>query len=115
MLEKLHRSDEKPYDWAVETLKSHEHKELPTNPEDWVYYALLYQAAGDYDKGLDALLMAVETGYRGSGYLKISPLFKDLRSAVRFDEILNRIMHAVEQELNSVYAEGLLRRSVAQR
>lgn len=79
-----------------------------TDPFDGVEAALLEALAGDASAALDALDAAVTAGFRNAGYLRVSPLFKDLRNAPAFDAALRRIDTALVAERAAAQASGRL-------
>lgn len=79
-----------------------------TEPFDGVEAALLQTLAGDPDAAVDALDAAVTAGFRNAGYLRVSPLFADLRTAPAFDAALRRIDTALATERAAVQASGRL-------
>nr|WP_255691513.1 winged helix-turn-helix transcriptional regulator [Luteimonas sp. XNQY3] len=79
-----------------------------TDPFDGVEAALLQMLADDSAAALDALDAAVTAGFRNAGYLRVSPLFADLRTASRFDAALRRIDIALAAERAAVQASGRL-------
>lgn len=78
------------------------------DPFDGIEAALLQSMAGDISAALDALDAAVNAGFRNAGYLRVSPLFADLRNAPAFDVALRRIDTALAAERAAVQASGRL-------
>lgn len=112
MLVQLYPTLEQSNDWMSEKLAVLKSSPKSSDPEDWLKHALLHQALGENQAAVDALLSAVESGYRNRDYLTLSPFFKSLRSHPRFDDVIKRINLAVEHELANVHASGLLKRKV---
>ncbi|MCD9097602.1 winged helix-turn-helix domain-containing protein [Luteimonas fraxinea] len=79
-----------------------------TDPFDGIDAALLQSQAGDTSAALDALDAAITAGFRNAGYLRVSPLFADLRTAPAFDAALRRIDTALAAERAAVQASGRL-------
>ncbi len=115
LLVKLYPSVQQPIDWLPEKLAALQAKPEPSDPEDWLKHALLYQALGENQAGINALLSAVESGYRNKDYLQLSPLFNELRSIPGFTGVIERINLAVRHELDTVQASGLLTHTIAGR
>ncbi|MDR6990027.1 winged helix-turn-helix domain-containing protein [Luteimonas sp. 3794] len=78
------------------------------DPFEGVEAALLQTLAGDQSAAFDALDAAVAAGFRNAGYLRVSPLFADLRTASAFDAALRRIDTALAAERAAVQASGRL-------
>nr|WP_238346147.1 winged helix-turn-helix domain-containing protein [Luteimonas saliphila] len=79
-----------------------------TDPFDGVEAALLHALAGDRDAAGRSLDAAVAAGFRDAGYLRVSPLFADLRDAPAFDAALRCIDEALAAERAAVLASGRL-------
>lgn len=79
-----------------------------TDPSDGIEAALLQSQAGDTSAALDAIDAAVSAGFRNAGYLRVSPLFADLRTAPGFDATLRRIDTALAAERAAVQTSGRL-------
>lgn len=114
LLVKLYSTVQQPSGWLSEKLAALKAKPESSDPEDWLKQAMIYQALGEEQSGINALLAAVKSGYRNKGYLKLSPFFTDLRSRPEFSAVIERIELAVKHELDSVLASGLLAREVAE-
>jgi len=112
LLVKLYPTVQQPIDWLPEKLATLKANSKSSDPEDWLKYALIHQALGEDQEGINALLSAVESGYRNEAYLKLSPFFKKLRLKPEFSSVIERINLAVRQELNEVHASGLLTRKI---
>ena len=108
LLVKLYPTVQQPIDWLPEKLTALREKPKPSDPADWLQHALLYQALGEDQAGINALLSAVESGYRNKDYLQLSPLFEQLRASPTFGEVMARIKLAVKQELEAAHAAGLI-------
>jgi len=78
-----------------------------SDPFDGVDAALLLDTAGDRDAAIAALSEAVAMGYRDAAYLRVSPLFADLRQAPGFAGVLSAIDAAVARERDAVRSRGL--------
>lgn len=115
LLVKLYPSVQQPSHWLPDKLAALKVKPVSADPEDWLKHAMLYQALGEDQAGINALLSAVELGYRNKDYLQVSPLFIGLRSNSGFTGVIKRINLAVKLELDAVYSSGLLDRAVAGR
>lgn len=107
LLVKLYPSVQQPVDWLRVKIADTKPKES-SDPESWLMHALLYQALGEDRAGINALISAVKSGYRNRDYLQLSPLFIGLRTSPEFSDIIDRINLAVEDEMDAVYASGLL-------
>ncbi|ASR43144.1 transcriptional regulator [Xanthomonas citri pv. mangiferaeindicae] len=70
--------------------------------------ALLASMAGDRAAALEALGAAVTAGHRDADYLRVSPLFADLRGEPGFAAVLARINAGIGQERARVRAAGRL-------
>ncbi|WP_101927188.1 winged helix-turn-helix domain-containing protein [Luteimonas rhizosphaerae] len=79
-----------------------------SDPFDGVEAALLQVQAGDNAAAFGALDAAITAGFRNSGYLRVSPLFAELRTASAFDAALRRIDTALAAERAAVQASGRL-------
>lgn len=111
LLVKLYPSVQQPVDWLRVKIADTKPKES-SDPEGWLMHALLYQALGEDQAGINALRSAVKSGYRNKNYLQLSPLFIGLRTNPEFSDITDRINLAVENEMNAVYASGALTQMV---
>lgn len=115
LLVKLYPTVQRPTDWLPEKLAALKEKTDSSDPEVWLKHALIYQAMGEDQAGINALLSAVEWGYRNKDYLRLSPLFKDLRTSPEFTSVIEQINLAVKHELDTVHASGLLTHTIAGR
>ncbi len=106
-LVKLYHSPQNQQQWAADKLEYLQQKADTSDASGWIKRAMLHQAQGDLVSGINALSTAVELGFRNSAYLQLSPLFKGLRSASGFEQVITRINLAVQLELDKVYSEGL--------
>ncbi|WP_343123207.1 hypothetical protein [Luteimonas sp. FCS-9] len=78
------------------------------DPVDGLDAALLASLAGDRAAALDALDAAVAAGHRDAHYLRVSPLFADLRGEPGFAAALARIDAAVAADRAQVRMAGAL-------
>lgn len=108
LLTKLFPTVQQPIDWLSEELATLKAKPAASDSGYWLRLAFLYQAIGEENSGINALLSAVKSGYRNKDYLLLSPLFNDLRSSSQFSDVIERINLAVKGQLDEVHASGLL-------
>ena len=112
LLLKLYPVVQQPLDWLPQKLSYLETHSGSPDPKNWLKHAMIHQALGENLAGVEALLSAVESGYRNKDYLQRSPFYKQLRSTPEFIKVIERIDQAVKHELDIVHASGILTRKV---
>ncbi len=108
LLATVHGSQQVDDVWILNELEQIRATTDPEDPKRFILQAMLHQAIGNLDSGINALFDAVEVGYRNSDYLLLSPFFHGLRAAPSFQEVIERIDSAVKLELDTIYADGLV-------
>ena len=79
-----------------------------SDPFDGIEAGLLADLAGDRHAALVALQAAVAAGYRNASYLRMSPLFAELRKDSGFAPLLQTIEASVAADRTQVIASGQL-------
>jgi hypothetical protein len=79
-----------------------------SDPFDGIEAGLLADMAGDRHAALLALQAAVAAGYRNASYLRVSPLFAELRKDSGFAPLLQTMEAAVAADRARIIGSGQL-------